>query len=41
MNQWLVILKRLNENTLYWPGDTQYSYRLNSSMAEGLTVNVG
>ncbi|MFF2455739.1 hypothetical protein [Peribacillus simplex] len=41
MNQWLDILKRLNENTLYWPGDTQYSYRLNSSMAEGSTVNVG
>ncbi|MEY8189097.1 hypothetical protein AB4X15_05385 [Peribacillus simplex] len=41
MNQWLDILKRLNENTLYWPGDTQYSNRLNSSMAKGSTVTVG
>jgi arylformamidase len=41
MNQWLDISQRLNENTPYWPGDTQYSYRLNSSMAEGSSVNVG
>lgn len=41
MNQWLDISQRLNENTPYWPGDTQYSYRLNSSMAEGSSVNIG
>jgi arylformamidase len=41
MNQWLDISQLLNENTPYWPGDTQYSYRLNSSMAEGSSVNVG
>ncbi|WP_309476846.1 cyclase family protein [Bacillus sp. ISL-34] len=41
MNQWLDISQRLNENTPYWPGDTQYSYQLNSSMAEGSAVNVG
>lgn len=41
MNQWLDISQRLNENTPYWPGDTQYSYRLNSSMVEGSSVNVG
>ena len=36
MNPWLDISQRLNENTPYWPGDTQYSYRLISSMAEGV-----
>ena len=41
MNQWRDISQRLNENTPYWPGDTPYSYRLNSSIAKGSSVNVG
>jgi arylformamidase len=41
MNPWLDISQRLNESTPYWPGDAQYSYRLNSSIAEGASVNVG
>ncbi|KRF64598.1 kynurenine formamidase [Bacillus sp. Soil768D1] len=41
MNLWRDISQRLNENTPYWPGDTPYSYRLNSSIAKGSSVNVG
>lgn len=41
MNPWRDISQRLNENTPYWPGDTPYSYRLNSSKAKGSSVNVG
>ncbi|MBK5497876.1 arylformamidase [Peribacillus sp. TH14] len=41
MSLWRDISQRLNENTPYWPGDTPYSYRLNSSIAKGSSVNVG
>lgn len=41
MNQWLDISQRLNENTPSWPGDTKYSYSLNSSIEKGSSVNVG
>ncbi|CAH0207011.1 Kynurenine formamidase [Peribacillus sp. Bi96] len=41
MSQWLDISQRLNENTPSWPGDTKYSYCLNSSIEKGSSVNVG
>lgn len=41
MNKWRDISQRLNEHTPYWPGDTPFSYRLNSEIAMGSSVNVG
>lgn len=41
MKKWRDISQLLNERTPYWPGDTPYSYRLNSEIATGSSVNVG
>ena len=41
MKKWKDISQLLNERTPYWPGDTPYSYRLNSEIAKGSSVNVG
>lgn len=41
MTKWKDISQRLNDYTPFWPGDTQFSYHLNSSIAEGSSVNVG